>query len=285
MNQGAKRGSYRTTPPAAEQDSVSQATGPAGTADDRDAGLVELLQALADEHGRVRAAERLGVDRKTLSQAVNRGRLTPRLRGALEDERQATERAEADDMAERVGRLEAALQDLRREWQQDWRQELQDELQSLREELASLREDVAPAKTGLVEPVPDSTSDEATAEYVPSRIYPELVTIEPAADDERAYGRAWPLVAEWRTEREAFKAGWPSLAGREAEVRMLELEIGLVDEHGLTLPPDGVPWDRFIRLKELRRRRERLELALGNLRKARWRRWLLRACSLGLLRP
>ena len=30
------------------------------------------------------------------------------------------------------------------------------------------------------------------------REYPDLVTLEPALDDEEIFGDAWPLVVEWR---------------------------------------------------------------------------------------
>ena len=275
MNQGAKPGPTGGEGADDPGASVSQATGSGGGAGRQDAGLVGLLRQLADDQGTTRAAKRLGVDRKTLAKGLERQTLTPRLKGALETEQQKRGRAEANATEERLARLEAALPDLGGALRREWRAELRPP----RAALASLREELADLRVPAAVPIP--REGEPSEHDLPRRIYPRLVTLEPAPDDERVYGRAWPLVAAWREERTAFKAGWPELAGREAEIRMLELELSLADEHGLTLPPDGVPWDDAVRADELRRRRERLALARRHLRRARlWHR-LWRLVSLG----
>ena len=288
MNQAANRGSGGPNPATGREANVSQATGSGGTGEETDAGLVELLRSLKEQQGPTRAAKRLGVDRKTLAKGLEGKPLTPRLKNALEAERQAVERAEADSLEVRLAGLEAALQDLggelRREWREDWRGQWRAELGTLREELASVREGLDALRAEVMGPDPVPTvapnetldeSDRPDEGYAPRRIYPQLVAVEPAGDDEEVYGPAWPLVREWRTEREAFEAGWPQLAGREAEARMLELELRLVEEHHLTLPPDRVPWDEFARGDELQRRHSKLALARRNLRRARLRRRLL----------
>ena len=287
MNQGANRGSGNPKPATGRDANVSQATGSRGTSEETDAGLVELLRELHQKQGPTRAAKRLGVDRKTLAKGLEREYLTPRLKSALETERQAVERAEADALEARLAGLEAALQDLggelRREWREEWRGEWRAELRALREELASVRVGLDTLRAEVLGPDPAATPDESLPHldesdegYAPRRIYPQLVAVEPAPDDEEVYGRAWPLVREWRERREVFEAGWPQLAGREAEARILELELRLVEEHRLTLPPDRVPWDEFARRDELQRRRNKLALARRNLRRARLRRRLLR---------
>ena len=294
MNQAPNRGSGGPNPATGREANVSQATGSRGADDETDAGLVELLRSLKEEQGPTRAAKRLGVDRKTLAKGLEGKPLTPRLKSALENERQAAERAEADALETRLAGLEAALQDLggelRREWREDWRGEWRAELGTLREELASVREGLDALRAEVLGPDPAATSEETLSEpaeadgtgegYVPRRLYPQLVAVEPAPDDEEVYGPAWPLVREWRTEREAFESGWPELAGREAEARMLELELRLVEEHRLTLPPDRVPWDDFARRDELRRRQGKLGLARRNLRRARLKGRLLRFVTL-----
>ena len=35
------------------------------------------------------------------------------------------------------------------------------------------------------------------------REYPDLVTLEPAPDDEEIFGEAWPLIVEWRELKDA----------------------------------------------------------------------------------
>ena len=52
---------------------------------------------------------------------------------------------------------------------------------------------------------------------------------------------------------------------------MLELELQLIEERRLTLPPGQLPWERDQRRREARRREQRLGSARSNLRRARWR--------------
>lgn len=109
--------------------------------------------------------------------------------------------------------------------------------------------------------------------------------MESLPDDAEVFGESMPLVAEWREQRARFKAHWPSVEGLEAEVRMLELELELVEERHLTLPPGQLPWEWDQRRREARRRTQRLGTARSNLRRMRWRRRLLRLLSLARLRP
>ena len=292
MKQAAFRGSGGPDASTGRDANVSQATGSRGSGEETDAGLVELLRSLKEEQGPTRAAKRLGVDRKTLAKGLEGKPLTPRLKNALEAQRQAVERAEADALEVRLAGLETALQDLggelRREWREDWRGQWQAELGALREELASVRDGLDALRAEVLGPdpaanpvEPDEPLDEPAEGYATRRIYPQLVAVEPASDDEEVYGPAWPLVREWRTERKAFESGWPELAGREAEARMLELELRLVEEHRLTLPPDRVPWDEFARRDELQLRQRKLTLARRNLRRAWLKGRLLSVVTLG----
>lgn len=119
----------------------------------------------------------------------------------------------------------------------------------------------------------------------PRRDHPELVTLKPEAGEELVYGDAAPLILEWRAARRAFLgAGGSRVERADGWVRMCELELVLVGEHGLTLPPDTYPWDGFRREKELWRRRRSLRSAHRERRRAlRWR-FLRRLLTLGLRR-
>lgn len=119
----------------------------------------------------------------------------------------------------------------------------------------------------------------------PRRDHPELVTLKPEAGEKLVYGDATPLILEWRAARRAFLgAGGRRLERADGWVRMCELELVLVGEHGLTLPPDTYPWDAFRREKELWRRRRSLRSAHRERRRAlRWR-FLRRLFTLGLRR-
>ncbi len=233
--------------------------------------LVRFLHELCRQHNRNQAAKRLGVDRKTLYRALLNGRLTPRLRDALERERVAAEREAAgidqQELALRVEVLERRLQDVE--------QQQTGGLGSLHEELAGLRAQVRTlgwTQTGGAASA--DAADAADRAGGTHRIYPDVVSVEALPDDEPVLRRAFALVVEWREHRKAFKAHWPQLEGLDAEVRMLELETALIDEHHLTLPPAQVPWEWWRRERELARRAARLVTARSALRRARWRRRL-----------
>ena len=139
-----------------------------------DVPLLQLLHTLADEHGRGKAAGRLGVDRKTLWRALNKRRLTPRLRTALELEQTAREReaAGSDQLELRLDQLERRLQDVARQ--------LAAGLGSLREEQAGLREQFEVwGRTHAGTPGPDADTRSPSLH----RSYPGVVTVEPLPDD------------------------------------------------------------------------------------------------------
>jgi len=234
-----------------------------------------LLRALAEEHGRGKAADRLGVDRKTIWRALDAGRLTPRLRDALEQEQAAAVREAAgrDQLEMRLDSLERRLQDVE--------QQLARGLSGLGQELAGLRERVETLGWPRAE-----TSEPLGASGGASlhRSYPEVVTAEPLPDDEQVLGTALPLVAEWRRWLTRFERHWPAVEGLEAEVRMLRLELALIGEYSLTLPPGKVPWRWDLRERELQQRRQRLATAGRKLRRARWRRRMVRVLTFQWLR-
>ncbi len=107
--------------------------------------------------------------------------------------------------------------------------------------------------------------------------------MEERPGDDEVFGESMPLITEWRYEHSQFKQHWPKLEGLEAEVRMLELEIELIAERELTLPPGKLPWAWDQRRRELRRRNQRLGTARSTLSRRLWRRRLVRGLSLGLL--
>ncbi|MYC02432.1 MAG: hypothetical protein F4X58_10980 [Chloroflexi bacterium] len=242
--------------------------------------LIQLLQQLNKDHGTIKTAKRLGVDRKTVWRALQAGRLTPWLRTGLDRERQAAELAaereeaggEHPELELRVAGLERRLQDVEGQ--------LASGLSGLREDLTGLRDEVK--RLAWIRPSGDGPEADSTLP-TPHRSYPQVVTVDPLPDDAEVFGEAMPLVAEWRDERARFKAHWPSVEGIEAEVRMLELELELIEERHLTLPPGQLPWEWDQRGREARRRTQRLGSARSNLRRGRLRRWLKRGLGLGLL--
>ena len=88
--------------------------------------------------------------------------------------------------------------------------------------------------TGLPRPAP-------VAGAVSRRRHPDLVTAEPDDDDEDVFGDAWPLVDEWRGLWDGHPARGRGLAWVSKRERILEVEVALLEEHGLTLPPETEP--------------------------------------------
>lgn len=233
-----------------------------------DEPLFRLIQSLCDEYGRSKTAERLGVDRKTIYRALTSRKLTPRLRGALERERVTAEREAAgtDQLALRVEALERRLQDVE--------QQLAGGLQSMRDDQADLRKEVRSLGWSRLTTSGASTAGATT--QAPHRVYTDVVTVEELPDEAKVVAeQVSELITQWREQRALFEVHWPEVDGLRAEVRMLELELVLIEEYRLTLPPAEVPWDWAQRRREQKRRRERLSTAGSALRRARSRRvWL-----------
>ena len=216
--------------------------------------LRALLNDLVHDLGPVKAAAELGIDRKTLWRSEGAGQMSPRLVEALE--RMLLERAvvamEKDRrrvgaLEERVGKLErqlaAALAEVNGSGSNGaavdnavmdaLRQEFSQELQRLERRILrpNVGSGMADAETGA--------AGAGRAGFL--RRHADVVTREPASDDEQVYGAAWPLVEEWRELWARHPPQGRSLAWTARRERILELEIAMLDEHGLTLPPETAP--------------------------------------------
>ena len=73
------------------------------------------------------------------------------------------------------------------------------------------------------------------------REFPDLVTREPAEDDEAVFGEAWPLIDEWRGLKETHPNKGKGIEWLRTKERLLSLELTLLEGHGMTLPPGDVP--------------------------------------------
>ena len=111
---------------------------------------------------------------------------------------------------------------------------------------------------------------------------PNLITTAPEDGEELAYGEAMPAILAWRQARAEYREARRRLDRLDAERRLWELEIVLIRDHELTLPPASYPWDQFDRRDEV----WGLERALADLRGERRRAvvllWLRRVLTLGL---
>ena len=82
-----------------------------------------------------------------------------------------------------------------------------------------------------------------------------------------------------------MRCGWNEGKGVDwlrDEERLRALEIALIGEHELALPPERYRWDGFTRRAQLHWRERTLQRVRGERRRAQWRRWLRRLLTLGL---
>ena len=114
------------------------------------------------------------------------------------------------------------------------------------------------------------------------RPFPDVVTVEPASDDAEVYGAAWPLVEERHRLRGGHPAEGRGVRWLETEECILILELAMLEEHGLTLPPETQPLRGFGRKGQTNWRRTALYETQRALVWAKLRRWVRRVLTLGL---
>ena len=116
------------------------------------------------------------------------------------------------------------------------------------------------------------------------REHPDLATREPAPDDEEIFGEAWPLIVEWRELKDAHPNDGKGLAWLAARERLLVVELALLEEHGMTLPPEKQPLRGLDRSGQVNWRRTALYDTRRALKQQELRRWARRVLTLGLWR-
>jgi len=271
----------------------------------REMRLLALLRDVIEAEGQARTAQMLGVGYRTLKGATESGVLTERMAVGLErllllggGPTAARERERMDALVKRMGELADGLR------------EAADRIDAVGEEVAGLRAEVVAAgqrqeeqaeavqtmerRLAVVEAArqgSDTTSVASEGEpagerprYVPPRRYPQLVTKEAEEGEDQVYGEAAPVIVEWRrtyAEMMRLEKTGPPLRCNAVNERRLELEVALIEEHGLTLPPARYPWSLHDRQDQLWNRRQ-LQ-ALNRKKRARLvrRKWLLRLLTLG----
>ena len=253
--------------------------------------LLALLRDMIDDGGKVKAAKALGVNYRTVSKAVRSGTLTDRMSDALErhlllwgGSAAAQQRDRVDALVERVSALERELR--------GGLEAVVGEVKALREEHARSMRHVerrlVRLEAGRSEsetPSPTGAETEPTKRrYVRPRTYPQLVTPEAEPDEDLVYGDAAPVIVEWRRVRAEFLKTRATLDSTEVQEPMLEMEIALVGEHELTLPPASFPWDEFDRRDKVWERTQDLKRVRAERNRALLGRWLRRVLTVGLWR-
>lgn len=253
--------------------------------------LMALLRDMIESEDGAKAAARLGVSYRTVSRAIESGRLTARMSAALErhlllggGSAAARLRESVGEMAERVGALE---------------EEFRSRLKAVEDGSAAVGEEQARAMRALerrvarleagggIEGASEKVPPAKPAVKPPWREYRDLVSEEAEPGEELVYGDAAPVIAEWRLararSRETIRSG-TTVDRLAAYERVLELELELIEGHDLTLPPSTYPWDRPDRRQNLRRRKESLKETRADRARAELLQRLLRLLTFGLWR-
>ena len=267
-----------------------------GAGDAGDQPLLDLLDALVNDRGPTGAAEALGVNYRTVTRCQRSRRVTQRMRQVLQEFRDsqdvsgdgpdvgAGDGTRADGAGESQHDLVAALERETRE--------LRETVEAQTEELEALRRRVAEQGERNQPPPGDDAVDRKqgqTEEWrQPGRGHglPDagVVTLEEQPDEEHAFGPAAPLVAEWRRVRSAGQAAGSRVDRAVATVRRWELEVEMLRDFQLTLPPETDPLDESRRKDHVRWRQEALGEARRELGRAKRVRLLRRVLTLGLWR-
>ena len=254
--------------------------------------LMSLLQELERDNGRKKASEMLGVDRRTLDASLDEGVLTRRIRGALEKALQsgvgsaaAEQRDRNDQLADRLEDLEGVVEEQGKEMRANNRAS-EDRDRAVREEVAQgfrkvekLLAGLETGRGGQDEAQANGAGPQPRRRATLRREYPDLVTLEPAEDDEDVFGEVWPLIVDWRELKAVHPDEGKSLSWLHTEERFLALELTLLEEHGLTLPPATFPLRGFDRNGQVNWRRT----ALSDTRRALRKREFLHSLTFGVL--
>ena len=254
-----------------------------------------FLRDLIRQEGKMEAAELLGVNHKTLTRAEESGEMTGRMSDALELLLRRADDAEVARLREAVRAMEERLATL--EGGVDT-PDAEGKVESGREDTGDKGEADTQAQEGNGDDTETQAEDEKPDAGAASQVVrlrpanpdtlrpfdPEIVTVQPADDDVAVYGAAWPLVEEWRSLRAGHPNQGSSLSWLTMQERLLVLELAMLQEHGLTLPPEKQPLRGFGRNGQTSWRRT----ALADTRKALVRRnrlrWVRRILTLWLWR-
>ena len=253
-----------------------------------------FLRELVREEGRVEAAELLGVAYRTVVRAEESGEITGRMGDALERLLNTGDDPEVVRLRERVDALEEQLvalassvktpgADAEGKWESGREANAQAQ-EEKKDDTENRAKDGGGAGRSATGAAPKAVRLRPVNPDTLRPFDPEIVTVQPADDDAEIYGDAWPLVKEWRCLRSGHPNQGSSLSWLTTQKRLLELELAMLEEHGLTLSPEKQPLRGFGRSGQTSWRRT----ALGDTRKALVRRqllrWVRRVLTLGLWR-
>ena len=255
-----------------------------------DQSLLDLLDTLVESRGKVAAAEALGVNYRTMTNCYDSRRVSRRMRRALQEFRDASgveievgnsDDVSTDSQAEALGKHAAELEGENRELRELVEaQAIQ--LEALQGQISGLEEEEHSA--GDAERV---GVDEVYGQRPPPRrgagpLNAGVVTLETQPGEDDAFGPAAGLVAEWRELRNPAARLGSRVERARTAVRRWELEVELLRDFRVTLPPETEPLDDSRRADHIRWRLEALTEAGREFARAKRIRVLRRIFTLGL---
>ena len=267
--------------------------------------LLILFDRLVREHGAVKAGELLGINYRTVAKVRTTRQLTPYITSALEMFMLSKANPAVQRFTDRVSALEVRIDGMNRRLQtlskaaEQGQAETKESIESLvkmarstarkaakLESLAkhaSRSEDRGDGGPKSASPKAASGSEpQQPTKWFPRRTYPQLVTKNPAEDDEHVYKEAWPVVQEWREVDNGHRYKGKTLTWMKRHERLLELERRLLDEFQLTIPPARRPIDKEWRRKLLRWNEDDLRSIRGRIVRRLMLRWVRRILTVGL---
>ena len=267
--------------------------------------LMTLLQELVREKGYKGAARVLEIDQATVTESAKTGQLTRRVRQALERALQEGVGSAAERQRQRNEQLEERVEGVAGEVKgvagevETLGKETRRRLSAIEGEVAALRREgpqgtgaghagAGPSRGGVPTRAEGGASGQGRKPpSKPSmrREHPDLATREPAPMTTRRYSaRAWPLIVEWRELKDGRPNDGKGLAWLAARERLLVVELALLEEHGMTLPPEKQPLRGLDRSGQVNWRRTALYDTRRALKKQELLRWARRVLTLGLWR-
>ncbi len=275
-----------------------QGTGAASqaSASEEERELLASLRELVSRDGPVKAAEALGVTYRTVTRAIETNTLTRRMEDALKLRQLEAGGVVGEPVMRRLDALDRRQEELEAGLLM-LAHEVGARLATASGDAADLL-DTLPAREprGQPEGPGERTPDAAPAAMGATRAvisgaqridrlplgHPEVVTVEPVQDEEFDFAEAAPLVVEWRQARAALLSkGARRVERARGGVRMCELQLVLIGDHELTLPPSRYPWDEDRRRDELLRGKVSLIGARWELAQALYWRWVWLVLTLG----
>ena len=271
--------------------------------ENQDGHLLAFLDLLISQRGPTATAEMLGVSYRTIARTLERRRLSRVIIRALEgamlsDANPAVQQLakEVADVRKAVGQLTEHVENLMSVPARDgaelrsFQEENDKTVRLLGRRITALEKQVregpaAEEDTKLSAKAfreASSSTRRPSKKWYPPRVFPTLVTAKPAEDDHVVYVKAWPLVKEWRMLSKSHAHAGRTLTWLKRQERILELEIAMLDEYRLTLPPEDRPIDEALRTQTLTWRRDDLKTVRRRIvRRLMWR-WVRRLLTFGV---